>query len=193
MATAEQRQWIPLQKQLVPKTKGDSAAGQYQRNARRRHREAIEYALRKGHLKLLDSELILASQLESEGAGAALELRDVLRISLGGSHVQALDDIAVLSCARLRLCCLESCYLSDISAFYGCVNLLRLDVSNNQVATSLCGTCMAATIKPCTSEHTGIAAISPSRSTVECAVEWVMGYSLCEYVVKVYAKCVPRP
>ncbi len=136
MAAASQRQWIPLQRQLLPKTK--EAANQYQKNARRRHREAVENALRKGHLKLLDEDLILASQeAESEGAGAPLELRDVRRIALRGSHVQAVDDIAVLSCERLRLCSLEGCYLSDIGAFYGCVNLLRLDVSNNQVSNVL--------------------------------------------------------
>lgn len=130
-ASAARRQWIPLQKQLVPRAK--KAVSQYQRNARRRHKEAIDNALRKGHLKLLGEELILDSQLESEGINSALELRDVLRISLGRSHVQAVDDIAILSCTRLRLCNLESCYLDDISAFYGCVNLLKLDVSNNQV------------------------------------------------------------
>ena len=126
MATS---QWIPLQKQLVPKAK--DLASQYQRNARRRHKEAIENALKKGYLRFLDAELILDSQLHSEDA---TELQDVLRISLSGSHVQAIDDIAILSCSRLRLCSLESCYINDITAFYGCVNLLKLDVSNNQVS-----------------------------------------------------------
>ena len=127
---AVQRQWIPLQKQLQPRVK--DTGSQYQRNARRRHKEAVENALKKGYLKCLDRELILGSQLEGEGQGVE-DLDDVLRISLKGCHVQAIDDIAILSCARLRICNLESCYISDISAFHGCVNLLKLDVSNNQV------------------------------------------------------------
>lgn len=128
---AAQRQWIPLQKKLQPKAK--DTGSQYQRNVRRRHKEAVENALKKGYLKCLDRELILGSQLEGEGVE---ELEDVLRISLKGYHVQAIDDIAILSCARLRICNLESCYISDISAFHGCVNLLKLDVSNNQVDPS---------------------------------------------------------
>lgn len=126
---AAQRQWIPLQKKLQPKAKDPGS--QYQRNVRRRHKEAVENALKKGYLKCLDRELILGSQLEG-----VEELEDVLRISLKGCHVQAIDDIAILSCARLRICNLESCYISDISAFHGCVNLLKLDVSNNQVDPS---------------------------------------------------------
>lgn len=131
---AAQRQWIPLQKQLVPKAKElTSVHTSYTRNSLRRHREAIEAALRRGHLKLLNQELILDSQLQTEGCAAASELEYVQRISLGRCHVQALDDFALLSCVRLRICNLESCYLSDISAFYGCVSLLKLDLTSNQV------------------------------------------------------------
>lgn len=125
------RQWVPLQKQLVPKAKQPGDV--YAKNLVRRHREAIHTALKRGHLKFLDEKLILESQLDSEHHAAATELGDVLRISLNVCSVQALDDIAVLSCVRLRICSLASCYLSDISAFYGSVNLLKLDVSNNQV------------------------------------------------------------
>lgn len=136
MAAEERaRQWIPLQKQLVPKVKG--AASQYQINARRRHREAIESALRKGYLKLLDEDLILESQRESEREQAADELQCVLRISLSGRHIQAIDDIAILSCARLRICNLSACYVADIAPFYSCVNLLKLDVSDNQVGSTV--------------------------------------------------------
>ena len=128
MAAAHRRQWIPLQKQLQPGAR--DPANLYQRNARRRRKEAIEKALKKGYLKCLDRELILGSQLKDEGTE---ELEDVLRISLRGCHVKAIDDIAILTCARLRICNLESCYISNITALYGCVNLLKLDVSNNQV------------------------------------------------------------
>ena len=132
MAAAHRRQWIPLQKQLQPGAR--DPANLYQRNARRRRKEAIEKALKKGYLKCLDRELILGSQLKDEGTE---ELEDVLRISLRGCHVKAIDDIAILTCTRLRICNLESCYISDITAFYGCVNLLKLDVSNNQVPVDL--------------------------------------------------------
>ena len=128
MATSSSRQWIPLQKQLVPRTKQTSTV--YQKNIERRHRETIDSALKHGYLKYLNEELILQSQTKDE---AVLELQDVCRISLNRSHVQTLDDIALLSCTRLRICNLGSCYVRDISAFYGSINLLKLDVSNNQV------------------------------------------------------------
>ena len=136
------KQWIPLQKQLVPKTKQPGSA--YQRNLLRRHREAIRTALTRGFLKLLDQKLILESQLDTD---QATEVGDVLRISLNACSVQALDDIAVLSCVRLRICNLSSCYLGDISAFYGSVNLLKLDVSNNQVLTQIVHSCMYCPIR----------------------------------------------
>ena len=47
------RQWIALQKQLVPKEKEPGIS--YQRNVRRRHKEAIENALQKGYLKVQTS------------------------------------------------------------------------------------------------------------------------------------------
>ena len=129
------RQWIPLQQQLVPQVKEAHAA--YQKNVLRRHKETIEAALKQGYLKYLDQELIFRSQAIMESHGrAASDLQEILRISLSGCHVQALDDIAILSCAKLRICNLGSCYVRDISAFYGCVNLLKLELSNNQVRLS---------------------------------------------------------
>ena len=131
---AASRQWIHLQKQLVPQTKETTSVhASYTKNALRRQREAIEAAVKRGHLKQLNKELILDSQLRTEGCAAAYELEYVQRISLGRCHVQALDDFDLLSCVRLRICNLDSCYLDDISAFYGCVNLLKLDLTDNQV------------------------------------------------------------
>ena len=131
---AAQRHWIRFQKQLVPQTKETSSIHiSYTKNALRRQREAIEAAVKCGHLKQLNRELILDSQLRTEGCAAASELEHVQRISLGRCHVQALDDFDLLACVRLRICNLESCYLSDISAFYGCVSLLKLDLTDNQV------------------------------------------------------------
>lgn len=136
-AAGDTREWVTLQRQLRPQPKavvgGEAGEGLYQRHERRRQREALEEALKRGHIRQLDRDLVLASQLESEGASAPVELRDVRRISLSGSSVQTLDDIAILSCAFLRVCNLASCFLRDVSAFYGCSTLLKLDVSNNQV------------------------------------------------------------
>ena len=81
----------------------------------------------------MDGDLILAAQNESEDPDAAAELQDVLRISLSGCHVQAVDDITILSCAKLRICNLQACYIRDISPFYGCIHLLKLELSDNQV------------------------------------------------------------
>ena len=132
MTSNHPRQWIPLQQQLVPQVK--EAHTTYQKNVSRRHKETIEAALKQGYLKYLDQELIFRSQAISETHGrAASDLQEILRISLSGFHVQALDDMAILSCAKLRICNIGSCYLRDISAFYGCVNLLKLELSNNQV------------------------------------------------------------
>lgn len=130
MAANSTRQWIPLQKQLFPLIKEPVTA--YQKNAKRKHQETIDTALKRGFIKCLDQELILHSQAESE---TVKELEDVLRISLNCANVQALDEIAILSCTRLRICNLGSCYVRDITAFYGSVNLLKLDLSNNQVSS----------------------------------------------------------
>lgn len=132
---AASRQWINLQKQLVPQAKETTSMhDSYTKNALRRQRETIEAAVKRGHLKQLNKDLILDSQLRAEGCAAAFDLEHVQRISLGRCHVHALDDFDLLSCVRLRICNLESCYLDDITAFYGCVNLLKLDLTDNQVA-----------------------------------------------------------
>ena len=121
------RKWIPLQQQLVPRAK--DATSVYSRNVRRRQKEAIRQALEKGYLKILSTSLVL-EQWEDEREN---DLESVLRISLPGSRVQAIDDVTLLSCVRLRVCNLPDCYVSDVEAFYACVNLLKLDLSNNQV------------------------------------------------------------
>jgi hypothetical protein len=131
MAAAEPgigKQWIPLQRQLVPTTK--DAAETYGRNVRRRQKEAIQNALSKGYLITLDRDVILEQWCD----GSSNEgLESVLRVSLPNSRVQAIDDMALLSCARLRICNLSNCFVNDMAAFYGCVNLLTLDLSNNQI------------------------------------------------------------
>lgn len=128
MTNNSTKQWIPLQKQLLPRTKEEGAV--YQKNIERKYEQTIDRALKRGYLKYLDEDLILQSQEDSEGVS---ELQNVYRVSLNRSHVQVLDEIAVLSCTNLTICNLGSCFLRDISAFYGSVNLLKLDLANNQV------------------------------------------------------------
>ena len=131
------RQWVPLQRQLVPAAleKEEEA---YSRNVRRRQREAMQDALRKGFMKTLDQDLILQQwRDDSEGEESSGSLEHVLRVSLPRSGVQAVQDVALLSCPRLRICNLPHCFIRDLSAFYGCVNLLKLDLSNNQVSLNI--------------------------------------------------------
>lgn len=125
------QQWVPLQRQLVPMTK--DGAEVYRRNVRRRQKEAIQNALSKGYLKTLDQELILQCQPTSDDGSTDEELEGVLRVSLPSGRVRSIDDMALLSCPRLRLCNLPYCFVNDMAAFYGCVNLLKLDLCNNQV------------------------------------------------------------
>lgn len=98
MASNSTKQWIPLQKQLVPRTKEEGAV--YQKNIERKYEETIDSALKRGYLKCLDEDLILQSQGDSESVS---ELQNVYRISLNHSHVQLLDEIALLSCTKLRI------------------------------------------------------------------------------------------
>ena len=134
------RQWVSMQRQLMPATRDDVGEA-YQRNVRRRQREAVQNALRKGYLKTLDQDLILSQWVASSGESLRDNEKDVIaalqlvqHISLPRSGVQALDEVALVSCSRLRICNLPHCFLTDISPLYGCVNLLRLDLSHNQVS-----------------------------------------------------------
>ena len=121
--SAANRQWLSLQKQVVMKMKDSSISHMRQ--------SATETALEKGYLKVLDEDLIMQSQ-EAENTVPS-DLDEVQRIQLNGCNVQALDEMAILSCVRLRICNLSGCYIQNISAFYGCINLLKLDLSDNQV------------------------------------------------------------
>ena len=134
------RPWVSVQRQLMPAAR-EIAGEAYNRNVRRRQREAVQNALSKGFLRTLDRYLILQqwtrsaaesnSDEKEEELTRALQL--VQRVSLPRSGVQVLDDVALLSCPRLRICNLPHGFVEDISPLYGCVNLLKLDLSNNQV------------------------------------------------------------
>ena len=135
MATAEAgvgRQLVPLQRRVVPTAKYTDEM--YRRSVRRRQTEAIQNALKKGYLKTLNRDMILEQWSCEKGGGSSEDLQSVKRVSLPNSRVQAIDDMALLSCARLRICSLPNCFVNDMTAFYGCVNLLKLDLSNNLVS-----------------------------------------------------------
>lgn len=114
-----------MQSQLVPKVKVRGVVKRQKASSGR------------NYLRTLDQELILKCQEESEGPeAAARDLQAVGRISLSEQRIGRLDEEAILSCVRLRICNLGGCYLEDIRAFYGSVNLLKLDLSNNQASHS---------------------------------------------------------
>ena len=116
------KQWVSVQKPLVPVVKDPGGL----RKSR--------YTQENSFLQTLDGDLILSFQKESEGEGAAAtELGEVERIEVRGYGVKTLDEEAILSCMRLRICNLSECYVSDISPFYASVNLIKLDLSDNQV------------------------------------------------------------
>ena len=112
------KQWISVQSQLVPRTKEPPA---------RQQPGADDY------LKTLNRELILESQSASDGLERPTELQAVERIALSHQQVGWLEEEAILSCVRLRICNLSGCYVQDIGALYGSVNLLKLDLSDNEV------------------------------------------------------------
>ena len=115
------KQWVSVQRQLVPEAK-DPGGLRRQQNVQEN-----------GFLRTLDGDLILSFQEGSEGEAAARELQGVERIEVRSYGVKTLDEEAILSCVRLRICNLSECYISDITPFYGSVNLLKLDLSDNQV------------------------------------------------------------
>jgi hypothetical protein len=115
------KQWVTVQKPLVPKSKAQ------------KHQMPTKVAPQDGYLKVLDKALIMESQA-TEGTDACSELESVLRIDLRGCNVHKLEEEALLSCMRLRICNLSNCHLQNIGALYGSINLLKLDLSNNQVS-----------------------------------------------------------
>lgn len=100
----------------------------------KKHRATFK-AAQDGYLRVLDKALILDFQTRTEGADARSELEAVLRIDLRGCHIHKLEEEALLSCVRLRICNLSDCHVQHMGAFYGSINLLKLDLSNNQVSS----------------------------------------------------------
>ena len=124
--TAGPKQWVSVQRQLVPKSKKQSIP--------RRHPAPYTQL---SYLKVLNRDLISDYQRKngfSEDPNNPLELDSIQKIDVRGYYVHRIDEDTLLSCTRLRLCNLSGCYVKDIGAFYGSINLLKLDLSNNRVS-----------------------------------------------------------
>lgn len=127
--------WENVQRRCVPGAKDQKSA--FQLNCEKRHKAVVKNALIKGYLKVLDEQLILKLQRDSEGDEAASELQDVRRIDMRYGGVQTLQQSSMLACQNLRVCNLRGCYVNEIGAFYGCCSLLKLDLADNQVGLLL--------------------------------------------------------
>lgn len=82
------------------------------------------------HAKIIDCYLyFMCLQSVSE----VDDLDQVKYISLPSSSVQMIDDLSILSSSKLCVVNLPYNYISDLNPFHSCVNLIKLDVSGNQV------------------------------------------------------------
>jgi len=139
-------EWVQLQSSITPVSKQDSSVKRI-RDLKRRQREAVKTAYQKGFLRQLDYDYLYEltfgrkvpteeqlEQLQEEDEPLPeLDLGELPWMNLVGAHVRSLDEFTILSCAQLKICNLSSNYISDISAFYSCINLVKLDLRNNQV------------------------------------------------------------
>lgn len=120
------KQWVSVQRQLIPKSKKQSIP--------RKHPAPYTQL---SYLKVLNSDLISDYQRKNgfiEDPKEPLELASIQKIDVRGYYVHRIDEDTMLSCTRLRLCNLSGCYVKDIGAFYGSINLLKLDLSDNRVS-----------------------------------------------------------
>jgi len=142
-------EWVQLQSSITPISKEDSSSKRI-KDLKRRHRNSVKTAYQKGFLRQLDfdylyehtfgrkvptEEELQQIQQDGEELPPELDLGELPWLNLAGAHIRSLDEFTILSCTQLKICNLSSNYISDISAFYACVNLVKLDLRNNQVDT----------------------------------------------------------
>ena len=142
-------EWVQLQSSITPISKEDSSSKRI-KDLKRRHRDSVKTAYQKGFLRQLDfdylyehtfgrkvptEEELQQIQQDGEELPPELDLGELPWLNLVGAHIRSLDEFTILSCTQLKICNLSSNYISDISAFYACVNLVKLDLRNNQVDT----------------------------------------------------------
>lgn len=137
-------EWVQLQSSITPKSKEDSTSKRI-KDLKRRHREAIRFAYQKGFLRRLDYEFLYQhtfgrevpkddeNEEDEEFSAPELNMGELLWLNLGGKNIRTIDESIIFSCEKLKICILPSNYVSDITAFYSCINLVKLDLRDNQV------------------------------------------------------------
>lgn len=137
-------EWVKLQSSITPKSKEDSTSKRI-RDLKRRQREAIRFAYQKGFLRRLDYDFLYEHIFgrkvpkddendEGEDLPAPeLNMAELPWLNLDSKHIRTIDEITLLSCEQLKICILSSNYISDITAFSLCINLVKLDLRDNQV------------------------------------------------------------
>ena len=137
-------EWVQLQSSITPKTKEDSSSKRI-RDLKRRHKEAIRFAYQKGFLRRLDYDFLYehtfgrkvpkddGSEEDEDFIAPDLNMGELLWLNIGSKHIRTIDETIIFSCEKLRICILSSNYVSDITPFHSCVNLVKLDLRDNQV------------------------------------------------------------
>lgn len=137
-------EWVQLQSSITPKSKEDSTSKRI-RDLKRRHREAIRFAYQKGFLRRLDYDLLYEhifgrkvpkdedSEENEDVLAPELNMGELMWLNVGGKHIRTIDETIIFSCDKLKICILSSNYISDITPFHSCINLVKLDLRDNQV------------------------------------------------------------
>ena len=136
-------EWVQLQSTITPKSKEDSTSKRI-RDLKRRHREAIRFAYQKGFLRRLDYDFLYEhifgrkapkdeDSEDEDVAAPELNMGELQWLNLGGRHIRTIDETIIFSCEKLKICILPSNYISDITPFHSCINLVKLDLRDNQV------------------------------------------------------------
>lgn len=94
-----------------------------------RHKDVELRAREKGILKVLN-EQFLREECDVDQAN----VEDTDFFNLPRRNIEMLDNFALMLLTKLRVCNLASNFLADISPLRVCTQLVKLDVSNNQVS-----------------------------------------------------------
>lgn len=86
-------------------------------------------AREKGILKTLDEQL-----LREEYGDDQTNAEDIDILNLPKRNIEMLGDFSLMLLTRLKVCNFANNFLADISPLRVCTQLVKLDVSNNQVS-----------------------------------------------------------
>lgn len=141
-------EWVQLQSSITPIPKEDSTSKRI-RDLKRRHREAIRFAYQKGFLRRLDYDFLYEHTFgkkvpkdddekdeDEDFVAPVLNMGEVMWLNVGNKHIRTIDETIIFSCEKLRICILSSNYVSDITPFHSCINLVKLDLRDNQVCNA---------------------------------------------------------